>query len=35
MSTIEARYIVNKAKKEAKLNKEIKLVYRGVAYLRK
>ncbi len=32
MTTIEARYIVNKTKNKAKLNKEIKLVYRGVIY---
>ena len=32
MTTIEARYIVNKKKKQVKLSKEVQLVYRGVAY---
>ena len=32
MTTIEARYIQNKKAKQNKLEREVRLVYRGVAY---
>lgn len=32
MTTTEARYITNQKAKQERLTKEVKLVYRGVAY---